>query len=1820
MAKGKSSASSATRKKHARKAAHTAGVDSAETQQQQQQQKKGAKGDKKHGKKGKDKEPRKKVYIPPSKPAPVRPDPLDTLGIAQIIPAELLVVLRKLAKKDGVTKRRALEDLQADWVERARNEEEGWRLDAIVDALPVWLHHLPFLLLHPSRRIRLLTTSLHSFILRLPSPAPERLLTFLTEYIIGTWLLSSYDVDRQVAGSARDAWGRFTSVSNPSEEGSTKKLKLDEDRLKQLWDFVQRTLLDPLGTYNYVNPPQPVVVPPPPSIPRKGPARTPHAQLGRGQNAHSRDAGKEEDTGRVKSDEDEESEEDRKARMRVAAFGAGEWVFDAYLRLLHSPLSDDTEKTKLTSFVKPLENPLLWSSLYHAQNAPFILSDGDEKVQAIGWDQPAVRRAAWSFLYSIISNSSTPIEILLPTLSQAVLRSAWVEPDTGVRGAMWGAMLGLLKAHPEAWTLASTSPSHIDAGQNEDDDEDEDDSDHETESEDEKDPDHTHTKKQEHGHRTSTGTTTASPAYQEFLQFLELGCMGSPTQAYPAVLVVLSTIPWSILAATTNPVERLFTSFWAAVDGRALSGLDRSAAGKAFLWSVLECAVYISRRILFDGEGASLLWQDDSERGDGSESSVSDPERRKVAARRVISEQVKKAWEEISSGRLKLQEIAAAQALANTMKVVNGIDEGLGDSTWQTLSETIKSSLGTSQPVPTLLASTLEEFATSFEPGTKLFEANQKLTEEVVREILGQIETILQDDDREDEEKARLNSFVGVLDTLGGEVLKDSEIASKIDDTISTNAYRLLNFSPRLLGVYLTHRTNGSRRTALWRALLRSVDQRPDDLTTSLSALLDIVTDINDDALRALTPEADELDGAIQHLLLEGGSYALLKRLLQNPDPFISRQCFTGVLSTILHTFYSYVDDRLHSRGSLSSVDGLLGLLHAAVQRSVIDAVPQEEVTTVLRDVFVFAYIVPLLDGNDNNWRVLWEVGLSSAVSEEVKIGVVGLVKERLRDLIEDCTVPIRPSALVHLFEEGVPYLSEESLSEVVLAREKLDFMLESMSGQPTSATLAVIDPLVLPGEWDEVDLTHVIYDAVGLSSYARLVVTLLLHFLQHRELARQNLWALRHFLALRISAQDVLDVPQSASPIFSKAVSRTELLDLVQKVDQISAYLLSGDHEEGWLAQLASRLGQNKTNEQSPEIEILMKVLLASREGPNAHREARILRLVLHHLFANAGKMGAEGWLVLARGVERTAPHAAMAITYSVTQYAPEPPRLDRLRNELAANMFGIPPSKANTEGLWTLRRLAAVAPDPESDIVYLPMPRAVNLMKACQQWITSDEDLDEEVDSEMTEVFLHLAPILQNVPGSHWELIYDVVENNLENCSFDEESTLPLLSRTLKLIIAIEDLTSTNKSLRSGWDERRSAILTMVRDLIAKKPNNISMSTPLSVCRELALTIVQDLPQSLIGNDTLSKMCHLVTDASESVPQMAYKMLREAANKRTEYLVVETSVDTEDSISLDLPEELVQLLQNSFLDEEIDEREHNHHVFGYLLAWMLVFDLFANASLKVKSGYMDHLRRENMVAERFLPHIFTILRLYGGLSKVFKLDIWEVDEFYLEMYSADSPIGLPLLAAHLYYQALLLVPSLIRNWLSDCRDKQLSQAVTSYTSTHFSPSIVRAELAQVKDPSLAADLVDETFSVKVANAISEITAAFAVDEYSLELKLRLPSDFPLHTIIMKDSHRIGVAEDRWRSWILGVQQILTFRSGSIVDGLAFFKKNVTSHFEGRSECAICYSMISAMDSSLPKKPCKTCKNRFHAGCLYKWFNTSHSSSCPLCRSEIIQ
>lgn len=191
---------------------------------------------------------------------------------------------------------------------------------------------------------------------------------------------------------------------------------------------------------------------------------------------------------------------------------------------------------------------------------------------------------------------------------------------------------------------------------------------------------------------------------------------------------------------------------------------------------------------------------------------------------------------------------------------------------------------------------------------------------------------------------------------------------------------------------------------------------------------------------------------------------------------------------------------------------------------------------------------------------------------------------------------------------------------------------------------------------------------------------------------------------------------------------------------------------------------------------------------------------------------------------------------------------------------------------------------------------------------------------------------------------------------------------------------------------------------------------------------------------------------------------------------------------------------------------------------------------------------------------------------------------------------LSLQLLATHLFYRALLTVPSLVRKWLHDCTDRQLSSAVVAYTSLNFSPVIIRTELLEVKSPAAADDLADENMTIKVAQAVNEVTASYLVDEHQLEMTLKMPSDWPLHTVEIKDLKKVGVLEDRWRAWVLGVQQIIWSQvitisgmsnrtldahnfaqNGRIVDGLRHFKKNVALHFEGQVECAICYSYANS-------------------------------------------
>ena len=78
----------------------------------------------------------------------------------------------------------------------------------------------------------------------------------------------------------------------------------------------------------------------------------------------------------------------------------------------------------------------------------------------------------------------------------------------------------------------------------------------------------------------------------------------------------------------------------------------------------------------------------------------------------------------------------------------------------------------------------------------------------------------------------------------------------------------------------------------------------------------------------------------------------------------------------------------------------------------------------------------------------------------------------------------------------------------------------------------------------------------------------------------------------------------------------------------------------------------------------------------------------------------------------------------------------------------------------------------------------------------------------------------------------------------------------------------------------------------------------------------------------------------------------------------------------------------------------------------------------------------------------------------------------------------------------------------------------------------------------------------------------------------------------------------------------MLLGQNGTISDALSLWKQNLDKLFEGVEECPICYVIVHPATRQLPKLECRTCAKKFHAACLYKWFNSGQKSTCPMCQA----
>jgi E3 ubiquitin-protein ligase listerin len=207
------------------------------------------------------------------------------------------------------------------------------------------MHHVPALFLHPSRRLRTLALTAHAEILR-AEPLRAQMFFFLREVasaeqvesIVGSWCLATRDQDRHVAPIAQSSWDAHVSlvptnadaaadasslVGTVEGEGEDEKFLLDGTRIAALLVFVQRALLDPLALHAYLNP---VQVPVDVSVPRTGRGKLVPTVSAAAQTRRTDG----EPMARTKGESEEESEMDRKARLRIGSLGALQWILGTY--------------------------------------------------------------------------------------------------------------------------------------------------------------------------------------------------------------------------------------------------------------------------------------------------------------------------------------------------------------------------------------------------------------------------------------------------------------------------------------------------------------------------------------------------------------------------------------------------------------------------------------------------------------------------------------------------------------------------------------------------------------------------------------------------------------------------------------------------------------------------------------------------------------------------------------------------------------------------------------------------------------------------------------------------------------------------------------------------------------------------------------------------------------------------------------------------------------------------------------------------------------------------------------------------------------------------------------------------------------------------------------------------------------------------------------------------------------------------------------------------------------------------------------------------
>lgn len=556
------------------------------------------------------------------------------------------------------------------------------------------------------------------------------------------------------------------------------------------------------------------------------------------------------------------------------------------------------------------------------------------------------------------------------------------------------------------------------------------------------------------------------------------------------------------------------------------------------------------------------------------------------------------------------------------------------------------------------------------------------------------------------------------------------------------------------------------------------------------------------------------------------------------------------------------------------------------------------------------------------------------------------------------------------------------------------------------------------------------------------------------------------------------------------------------------------------------------------------------------------------------------------------------------------------RLCNELVADSTGLEPEDIRKDGLKKLALLNILLSEDESVVASIPTQRLVFLVKSLIKCLQSDI-ASVGLQAEIIKILILVFPCLQDIYGSHWEEIMEILSTLWRKANSSDEA-LPPLASSFRLFARLRSVADgdSNDDLKDAWSAQKARLFKDLASTLSKFDSSIAFYQPRDITVELLCRLIGTVPVRDLEN--VGELFPLLTVDSRVVQRAAYGILHRYVPSVQEQVSFDVVLS---KTAVHLPDELMSLLLEAPTVDSMFTTDNKEKIWtrirSYLLSWKIVFDHFSNASVPVQEFYVTDIK-EYKILEPLLEFIFDFL-LKSHDGKLVDASKFDVRSFEPDQ-SATVEKETQWLLVHLYYLSLRHLANPTKSWWIDTK-KRIKGPVESWTEKFISPLVIDDALQSVSEWISTQDSSEErALTLKISPKSAEITASIPVDEESppVAIGIVLPPAYPLHPALVVSRSRVLVDERKWKGWLATIQGVIMFANGSLVDGLLAFRKNVQGALKGQSECAICYSVIST-DMQTPNKRCATCKNTFHSVCLYRWFKSSNQSTCPLCRNNFV-